>query len=82
MSFYAKWEVIAELFDSWKIQNASIFYFWKNSTKNGQIFNFLPSKGRHFSITKLDILIFSFTKLDILIYSIFKWVFEVSAEKG
>ena len=60
MSFYEKWEIITELFDSWKIQNVSIFYFWKNSPKNGQIFQLftLYSKGRHFSITKLDILIF------------------------
>ena len=60
MSFHEKWEIITELFDSWKIQNVSIFYFWKNSPKNGQIFQLftLYSKGRHFSITKLDILIF------------------------
>ena len=60
MSFYEKWEIITEIFDSWKIQNVSIFYFWKNSPKNGQIFQLftLYSKGRHFSITKLDILIF------------------------
>ena len=60
MSFYEKWEIITEIFDSWKIQNVSIFYFWKNSPKNGQIFQIftLYSKGRHFSITKLDILIF------------------------
>ena len=60
MLFYEKWEIITEIFDSWKIQNVSIFYFWKNSPKNGQIFQlfFLYSKGCHFSITKLDILIF------------------------
>ena len=60
MSFFEKWEIITEIFDSWKIQNVSIFYFWKNSPKNGQIFQLftLYSKGRHFSITKLDILIF------------------------
>ena len=60
MSFFKKWEIITEIFDSWKIQNVSIFYFWKNSPKNGQIFQLftLYSKGRHFSITKLDILIF------------------------
>ena len=46
--------------DSWKIQNASILYFWKNSPKNGQIFQLvtLYSKGCHFSITKLAIVIF------------------------
>ena len=60
MLFYEKWEIITEIFDSWKIQNVSIFYFWKNSPKNGQIFQIvtLYSKGRHFSITKLDISIF------------------------
>ena len=36
------------------------FLFLKNSPKNGQIFQLFTSysKGRHFSITKLDILIF------------------------
>ena len=60
MSFYEKWEIITEIFDSWKIQNVSIFYFWKNNPKNGNIFQIftLYSKGHHFSITKLDILIF------------------------
>ena len=60
MSFYEKWEIITEIFDSWKIQNVSIFYFWKNNPKNGNIFQLftLYSKGHHFSITKLDILIF------------------------
>ena len=58
MSFYEKWEIITEIFDSWKIQNVSIFYFWKNSPKNGQVFQLftLYSKDHHFSITKLDIL--------------------------
>ena len=41
MSFYEKWEIITELFDSWKIQNVSIFYFWKNSPKMDKFFNFL-----------------------------------------
>ena len=47
-------------FDSWKIQNVSIFSFRENSTKNGQIFQLftLYSKGHHFSIANLDILIF------------------------
>ena len=60
MSFFKKWEIITEIFDSWKIQNVSIFYFWNNNTKNGNIFQIftLYSKGHHFSITKLDILIF------------------------
>ena len=26
------WEIITELFDSWKTQNVSIFYFWLNDT--------------------------------------------------
>ena len=60
MLFFKKWEIITEISDSWKIQNASIFYFWKNNPKNGNIFQLftLYSKGHHFSITKLDILIF------------------------
>ena len=62
MSFYEKSKVFTEIFDSWKIQNVSIFYFRKNSPQNRQIFQLFilySSKGRHFSITKLDILIFS-----------------------
>ena len=60
ISFYEKRNNYL-IFDSRKIQNVSIFYFWKSSPKNGQIFQVftLYSKGRHFSITKLDILIFS-----------------------
>ena len=59
MSFYEKWEIISEIFDSWKFKMSAFFYFWKNSPKNGQIFQLftLYSKGRHFSITKLDIII-------------------------
>ena len=54
------WEIITEIFDSRKFKMSAFFYFWKNSPKNGQIFQLftLYSKGRHFSITKLDILIF------------------------
>ena len=60
MSFYEKWEIITEIFDSCKFKLSAFFYFCKNSPKNGQIFQLytLYSKGRHFSITKLDILIF------------------------
>ena len=60
MSLFKKWEIITEIFDSWKIQNVSIFYFWKSNPKIGKIFQLftLYSKGHHFSITKLDILIF------------------------
>ena len=60
ISFYEKREIISEIFDSWKFKMSTFFYFWKNSPKNGQIFQLftLYSKGRHFSITKLDILIF------------------------
>ena len=60
MSFFKKWEIITQIFDSWKIQNVSIFYFWKNYPKNGNIFQIftLYLKGHHFSITELDILIF------------------------
>ena len=60
MSFFKKWEIITEIFDSWKIQNVSIFYCWNNNTKNGNIFQIftLYSKGYHFSDTKLDILVF------------------------
>ena len=77
MSFYEKWEIITEIFDSWKFKMSAFFYFWKNSPKNGQIFQLftLYSKGRHFSITKLDILI------SVTCY-ILKWIFEIWAAKG
>ena len=54
------WEIITEIFYSWKFKMLTFFHFWKNSPKNGHIFQLftLNSKGRHFSITKLDILIF------------------------
>ena len=60
MSFYEKWEITSEIFDSWKFKMSAFSYFWKSSRKNGQIFQLftLYSKGCHFSITKLDILIF------------------------
>ena len=60
MSFYEKWEIITETFHSWKFKISAFFYFWKNSRKQGQIIQLfaLYSKGRHFSITKLGILIF------------------------
>ena len=58
MSFYEKWEIITELFNSRKIQNANIFFSEKTAPKMDKCFNFSPSKGRHFSIIKLDILIF------------------------
>ena len=59
MSFFKIWEIITEIFDSWKIQNVRIFYFWKNSPQNRQFFQLftLYSKGRHFRIRKFDILI-------------------------
>ena len=54
------WEIIAEICNSWKFKVSTFFYFWKNNPKNGQNFQLftLYSKGCHFSITKLDILIF------------------------
>ena len=60
MSFYEKREIISEIFHSWKFKISAFFYFWKNSPKNGQIFQLftLYSKGCHFSITKLDNIIF------------------------
>ena len=42
MLFYEKWEIITEIFDSLKIQNVSIFYFWKTAPKMDKFFNFLP----------------------------------------
>ena len=52
VSFFEKWEIVTEIFDSRKIQNVSIFYFWKSSPNNRQIFQLfiLYSKGHHFSI--------------------------------
>ena len=41
MLFYEKWGIITEIFDSWKIQNISIFFFWKNSPEMEKILNFL-----------------------------------------
>ena len=36
------WEIITEIFDSWKFK-MSLFYFWEKSPKNGHIFQlFLP----------------------------------------
>ena len=69
MLSFKKWEIITEISDSWKIQNASIFYSEKTTLKTTLstfylIFKGPPfqraaiSKGHHFSITKLDILIF------------------------
>ena len=42
MLFYEKWEIITEIFDSWKIQNGSIFCFCKAAPKIDKFFNFLP----------------------------------------
>ena len=56
------WEMRNHYRNIWfiKLKMSAFFYFWKNSPKNGQIFQIftLYSKGHHFSITKLDILIF------------------------
>ena len=56
MSFYEKWEIITEIFDSWKIQNVSIFYFWKNNLKpkwtNFSTF-YLKFKGSPFQYHKV-----------------------------
>ena len=42
MSFYEKWEIVTEIFDSWKIQNVKTFNFWKTTPKIHKVFNFLP----------------------------------------
>ena len=56
------WEMRNNYRTIWFMKNSKCqhFLFLKNSPKNGQIFQLftLYSKGRHFSITKLDILIF------------------------
>ena len=56
------WEMRNHYRNIWfiKLKMSAFSYFWKNSPKNGQIFQIftLYSKGHHFSITKLDILIF------------------------
>ena len=56
MSLYEKWEI--SYLNIWFMKNSKcqLFYFWKSSPKNWQTFQY--SKGQHFSITKLDILIF------------------------
>ena len=56
------WEMRNHYRNIWFMKNSKCqhFLFLKNSPQNGQIFQLftLYSKGRHFSITKLDILIF------------------------
>ena len=56
------WEMRNHYRNIWFMKNSKCqhFLFLKNSPKNGQIFQLftLYSKGRHFSVTKLDILIF------------------------
>ena len=73
------WEMRNHYRNIWFMKNSKCqhFLFLKNSPKNGQIFQLftLYSKGRHFSITKLDILIFR----NILHLGI---GFEIRAEKG
>ena len=51
------WEIGNHYRNIWFMKNFSIFYFWKNSPQKMNFFT-IYSKGRHFSITKLDILIF------------------------
>ena len=73
------WEIRNHYRNIWFMKNSKCqhFLFLKNSPKNGQIFQLftLYSKGRHFSITKLGILIFC----NILHLEI---DFEIWAEKG
>ena len=56
------WKMRNHYRNIWFMKNSICqhFLFLKNSSKNGQIFQLFPlhSKGRHFSVTKLDILIF------------------------
>ena len=40
MSFYEKWEIISEIFDSWKLKMSAFSYFWKNSPKKRTNFSF------------------------------------------
>ena len=60
--YVISWEMRNNYRTIWFMKNSKCqhFLFLKNSPKNGQIFQLftLYSKGRHFSITKLDILIF------------------------
>ena len=59
---YMLWEIRNHYRNIWFMKNSECqhFLFLKNSPKNSQSFQLftLYSKGRHFSITKLDILIF------------------------
>ena len=41
ISFYEKWEIITEIFHSWKFKMSAFFYFWKNGPKTDKFFNFL-----------------------------------------
>ena len=55
------WEMINNYRTIWFMKNSKCQHFLflkKSAQKLDKFFNFLPSKGRHFSITKLDILIF------------------------
>ena len=55
------WEMRHNYRTIWFMKNSKCqhFLFLKNSPKMDKFSNFLPSKGRQFSITKLEILIFS-----------------------
>ena len=57
---HGKWEIITEIFDSWKVQNITIFYIWKTAPKIDKVCNFLPYiQIIAISVSqKLDILIF------------------------
>ena len=76
MLFYEKWEIITEIFDSWKIQNVSIFYFLKTAPKIQKVFNILPYIQRVvISVSQ------SWTSWFSIIYYILKFIFEIWAQK-
>ena len=76
MLFYEKWEIITEIFDSWKIQNVSIFYFLKTAPKIQKVFNILPYiQGVAISVSQ------SWTSWFSIKYYILKFIFEIWAQK-
>ena len=76
MLFYEKWEIITEIFDSWKIQNVSIFYFLKTAPEIQKVFNILPYIQRvAISVSQ------SWTSWFSITYYILKFIFEIWARK-
>ena len=71
MSFYEKWEKLPNCLLHEKFKLSAFFISEKTVPKMDKFFNFLPSKRRHFSITKLDIFIFcNILHLDMVFWNL------------